>query len=127
VATNRRVYIYYGPREDNAVPIAWSPDGKFLASSSSRAVLVWETARWSQVYTSTGQRAEAVAWSPDSKHFATAGSLDPTVYVIDVTHPWHPYTFSGHTSGVESLAWSPDGKRIASGGRDHTVQVWEPR
>ncbi len=129
VATNRRAYIYSGPTKDNAVAIAWSPNGKYLAFGSAGEVRIWETAAWSPVYTWTwsGQRVEAVAWSSDSKHFASAGSLDPTVYVIDVTNPWHPYTFSGHTIGVESLAWSPDGKRIASGGRDHTVQVWEPR
>jgi WD40 repeat protein len=129
VATNRRAYIYYAPGKDNPVAIAWSPDGKYLAFGGAGGVRIWETAAWSPVYTFSwsGQKVEAVAWSPDSKHFATAGSLDPTVYVIDVTNPWHPYTFSGHSSGVESLAWSPDGKRIASGGRDHTVQVWEPR
>jgi len=129
VATNRRAYIYYAPGKDNPVAIAWSPNGKYLAFGGAGGVRIWETAAWSPVYTFSwsGQRVEAVAWSPDSKHFATAGSLDPTVYVIDVTNPWHPYTFSGHSSGVESLAWSPDGKHIASGGRDHTVQVWQPR
>ncbi len=129
VATNRRAYIYYAPGKDTTVAIAWSPDGKYLAFGGAGGVRIWETAAWSPVYTFSwsGQRVEAVAWSPDSKHFATAGSLDPTVYVIDVTNPWHAYTFSGHTIGVESLTWSPDGKRIASGGIDHTVQVWEPR
>ncbi len=130
VATNpgNRVYIYYGPTNDNAITIAWSPDGRYLAFGNAGEVRIWETAQWSPVYTETwsGQRVEAVAWSPDSKHFASAGSLDPTVYVIDVKNPWHAYTFSGHASGVESLAWSPDGKSIASGGLDHTIQVWEP-
>jgi hypothetical protein len=129
VATNRHAYVYNGSRKDNATATAWSPDGKYLAFGISGTVQVWETARWSLVYTFSwsGQRVEAVAWSLDSKHFASAGSPDPTIYVIDVTNPWRAYTFRGHTIGVESLAWSPDGKRIASGGMDQTVQVWEPR
>ncbi len=129
VASNRRVYIYYGPRKDNATAIAWSHNGKYLAFGSAGEVQVWETALWSLVYTFAGpvQMVNAVAWSVDSKRIASAGSLDPTVQVWDAMDGGHVYIYGGHTIGVESLAWSPDGKRIASGGIDHTVQVWEPR
>ncbi len=129
VATNRRAYIYYGPRKDNAVATAWSPNGKYLAFGSAGEVQVWETARWSSVYTFAGpvQMVNAVAWSPDSKHIASAGSLDPTVQVWSATGGGHVYIYGGHTIGVESLAWSPDGKHIASGGIDHTVQVWKAK
>jgi len=130
VATNRSAYFDdYVPTNDNTVAVAWSPNGKYLAYSTSVEVQIWETAAWSHVYTSSwpNQIGNAVAWSPDSKRIALAGSLDPTVGVWDVTYGGHVYIYGGHTIGVESLAWSPDGKRIASGGRDHTVQVWEPR
>jgi WD40 repeat protein len=129
VASNRRVYIYYGPGKDNATALAWSPDGKYLAFGSAGEVQVWEMARWSHVYTFAwpAQVVNAVTWSPDSKRIASAGSFDPTVQVWDATDGGHVYIYGGHRIGVESLAWSPDGKRIASGGIDHTVQVWEPR
>ena len=129
VATNRRAYFYDAPRKDNAVAIAWSPDGKNLAFGSAGEVLVWETAQWSDRNAIGGnlQMVNAVAWSPDSKRIASAGSLDPRVQVWDVTDGEYFYIYSGQSSGVESLAWSPDGTRIASGGLDHTVQVWEPK
>src|SRR6266702_1222259 len=107
--------------------VAWSPDGKYLAFCIAGTVQVWETARWSHVYTFAwaAQMVNTVAWSPDSKRIASGG-LDHTVQVWNATGGGHVYTYSGHTIGVESLAWSPDGKRIASGGLDHTVQVWIP-
>jgi len=129
VATNRRVYVYYGPRKDNATATALSPDGKYLAFGSAGTVQVWETAPWSHVYTFAwpSHMVNAVAWSPDSKRIASAGSLDPTVQVWDATDGGHVYIYGGHRTGVQSLAWSPNGKHIASGGIDHTVQVWGPR
>ena len=130
VAMKRRVYIYGGPLNSNAKALAWSPDGTYLAFGGAGTVQVWETARWSHVYTFAwpAQIVNAVAWSPDSKRIASAGTPDPTVQVWDATDGGHVSTYTGHTAGVWSLAWSPDGKRIASGGdRDHTVQVWEPR
>jgi len=128
VASNRRVYIYYGPSKGNSTAIAWSPDGTYLAFGSAGTVQVWETASWSHVYTFAwpAQAVNAVAWSPDSKRLASAGVFDPTVQVWDATDGGHVDIYGGHRIGVESLAWSPDGKRIASGGIDHTVQVWEP-
>jgi serine/threonine protein kinase len=141
VATNRRAYIFYGPRKDNADGVAWSPDGKYLISAiawspdgtylafgSAGAVVVRETAQWSSSYAISGpvQMVNTVAWSPDSKRIASAGYLDPRVQVWDATDGEHVYIYGGHSIGVRSLAWSPDGKRIASGGIDQTVQVWEP-
>ncbi|MFN9546546.1 MAG: hypothetical protein ACK6AD_05685 [Cyanobacteriota bacterium] len=32
----------------------------------------------------------------------------------------------GHSATVEAIAWSPDGRHLASGGRDQTIQIWEP-
>jgi eukaryotic-like serine/threonine-protein kinase len=141
VATNRRAYIFSGPRKDNADGVAWSPDGKYLISAiswspdgtylafgSAGAVVVRETAQWSSSYAISGpvQMVNTVAWSPDSKRIASAGYLDPRVQVWDATDGEHVYIYGGHSIGVRSLAWSPDGKRIASGGIDQTVQVWEP-
>jgi len=34
--------------------------------------------------------------------------------------------YSGHSDNVFALAWAPDGATIASGGRDTTVQIWNP-
>jgi len=106
--------------------VAWSPDGKRIASASSdRTVQVWDATSGANLYTYTGHADSvyAVAWSPDSGRIASA-SFDKTVQVWDA-QGGNPYTYSRHSSWVWSVAWSPDGGRIASASGDRTVQVWD--
>jgi WD40 repeat protein len=35
-------------------------------------------------------------------------------------------TYQGHSDNIFAVAWSPDGYYVASGGRDRTIQIWEP-
>jgi WD40 repeat protein len=106
--------------------VAWSPDGKRIASGDSdTTVQVWDAATGSSTFTYHGHSGpvNAVAWSPDGKRIASASFTE--VQVWDATTGGHVFTYRGHTSEVHTVAWSPDGKRIASGGTDNTVQVWQ--
>src|SRR5260221_890611 len=120
------LYTYRG--HSNLVNmVAWSPDGKHIASSSlDGTVQVWDAANGGQGYTYRGHSSgvTGAAWSPDGKHIASS-SLDGTVQVWDAADGGQVYTYRGHTSGVTGAAWSPDGKRIASSTLDCTVQVWD--
>ncbi len=107
--------------------VAWSSDGKRIASGSyDRTVQVWNAANGGHTFTYRGHfgPANAVAWSPDGKRIASASS-DKTVQVWDAVDGSHVFTYRGHSDVVLAVAWSPDGKRIASGGVDKTVQVWD--
>jgi WD40 repeat protein len=68
-----------------AVSVAWSPDGRRLASASlDRAVKVWDAELGLELLTLRGFPSEvrAVAWSPDGRRLA-AGGRDGTVRVWD--------------------------------------------
>jgi len=120
------LYTYRG-HSDVVWSVAWSPDGKRIASGSGdNTAQVWDAADGGNVYTYRGHSVyvEAVAWSPDGKRIASAGG-DNTVQVWDVADGGHVYTYRGHSDVVWSVAWSPDGKRIASGSGDNTAQVWD--
>src|SRR5260221_81451 len=125
------LYTYRGHSAD-VMGVAWSPDGKRLASASNDGtVQVWDAADGGHVYTYRGHadHVNAVPWSPDGKRLAS-GSDDDTVQVWDAADGGHVYTYRGHADAVWGVAWSPDGTRIVSGsgnidnGRgDTTAQV----
>jgi Tol biopolymer transport system component len=120
------LYTYHG-HTSIVTGLAWSPDGKRIASASQdETVQVWDAATGDNVLTYRGHTSivTAVAWSPDGGHIASA-SQDGAVQLWNATTGAYMFTYRGHMGTVTALAWSPDGTRIASSSWDKTVQVWD--
>ncbi len=120
------LFIYH-KHTDAVKSVAWSPDGKRIASGSyDGTVQIWNATDGSQTFTYTGQSVgvTSVAWSPDGQRIAS-GNADGTVQVWNATDGGQAFTYIGPSNKVTSVAWSPDGQRIASGNDNYTVQVWQ--
>ncbi|HEY7126564.1 MAG TPA: protein kinase [Ktedonobacterales bacterium] len=108
--------------------LAWSPDGKLIASASDDTfVQVFEATTGTRrlIYRGHAEEVATVSWSPNGRLIASAGQ-DRTVQVWDAASGGTPVlTYPGHTDRVNSVAWSSDGHLLASGSDDKSVQVWQ--
>ncbi len=119
-------YSYHG-HTDVVESVAWSPDGKRLASASNdRTVQVWDASNDQKLLTYHGHLdvVNSVMWSPDGKRLASA-SNDQTVQIWDASSGRTLLTYSGQRGNMNNVVWSPDGKRLASANDEGTVHVRE--
>ncbi len=109
------------------VSLAWSPDGKNLASANAAEdVQIWDAASGRSLRTLQGHQSYVfrVAWSPDAMRL-------PTAIEDKRVRKWHPAsgqlirTLQGHSDAVHGVAWSPDGKTLASASYDKTIRLWD--
>ncbi len=111
--------------------LAYSPDGKFLASGSFQEVVLWDaqTGVLRQRLTGFADRVVALAFSHNGKLLATGGGVptgDGEVKVFDVgTGKLVVEIKNGHSDTVFGVAFSPDDKILATGAADKFVKTWE--
>ena len=108
--------------------IAFSPDGKMIASGSSEgAIILWDVQTQQaidQPLIGHTDLIPALAFSSDSKILAS-GSWDKTIILWDVgTHQPIGQPLIGHTGRVTAIAFRQGDKTIASGSEDGTVILW---
>jgi WD40 repeat protein len=111
-------------------PVAFSPDGRRLASSGSyrewAIVKIWDTAAGQELLALRGHEDPVwdVAFAPDGCTVASA-SADRTIKLWDLTSGAEQATLRGHTDQVDAVAFSPDGQFLASASHDRTVRLWD--
>ena len=111
------------------ISIAYSPDGKTLASGlSGGQIKLWDARSGALLRTLDGHANEvrSVAFAPDGKTLAS-GSDDKTIKLWDARSGKLVRTLEGHTDRVYSVAFAPDGNMLASGSWDSTIKLWDAR
>jgi hypothetical protein len=121
--------VLVNTHDDVIHDLAFSPDGKVLASCSyDRTIKLWDvsTAKGKELHVlkDHSDAVHSLAFSPDGKLLASAAA-DRAVKVWDVATGVRLYTLGESTDWVYAVAWSPDGKHLSAGGVDRSIRVWE--
>lgn len=107
---------------------AWSPDGKYVLSTSpdARTLAVWETTSGRRVLELAGHTEVIVgcAWSPDGERLVSA-SFDGTLRVWGAVSGECLLILKGHKFMVAGCSWKPDGQQILSAAYDRTLKIWD--
>ena len=134
--------------QDNVIDVAWSPDGKYIATAS-RILSIWESSTGRQLdffYLDAFSYIMRVAWSSDGKRLITGQSNGAlSIWAVsssggtsvkiggaallsggpaDVPLPVL-LSCQGHSGMVNAVGWAPDGRYAVSAGADATIQVWD--
>lgn len=120
---SRRTTGTYPVHRDCGRAVAFSPDGKIVATGAEDIILWNATTQELILRWEHSSFVWGLAWSPDGRHLVSTYG-DGSILVWDVKGRERLANLNEHSLPVNAVAFSPDGQRIASGSGDRSVIIW---
>ena len=109
---------------DEVRSVAFSPDGKVLASSvRAGTVKLWDTKTGANIAILEGAGGPVV-FSSDGKMLASCGNVQE-IKLWDLETQTTIMTLRGKAGAIFDLTFSPDGTTLVSGNGDRTIKFWD--
>ncbi len=115
------------PQEQASRALAFSPDGRTLATTAGWSVKLWDVATHAERATLTAHRQMvwSLAFSPDGRLLAS-GAGDGVVQFWDTGSGQPRAAFDWKLGTVRALAFAPDGMTAAAGGDgENALVLWD--
>jgi WD40 repeat protein len=118
---------------DRVVSVAFSPNGKLLASGSEdakKAVIIWDIESHRVLHILVGHPefgviVGTVAFSPDGQLLASGCTENGKIAIWAVRQGELVRVLPGHGAYVRCAKFSPNGQLIASAGANGCIRLWE--
>lgn len=134
--TNRLVATFPGPEKLIVESIAFSPDGKEVASGYSNGTIkLWNVQDRKEIWELRGYTSEvsSVAVSSDG-HWIASGNEDSSVRVWDTVSGLMKWKLKSENRDTRALIFSPDNRSLVTAGgdpsdkvEDRPIEVWDIR
>ncbi|MXV78145.1 WD40 repeat domain-containing protein [Candidatus Poribacteria bacterium] len=124
---------------EDVIPMAFSSDGKILASRGQHNIQLWDvkadTANMASKRSTLKQVMHLISFIQDRaplRYQRQLANFARTVQNKNIRSEQYRATLKGHTGHVETVSFSPDGKTLAIGGNwnnttqkyDTTIRLW---
>jgi WD40 repeat protein len=117
----------YGGFSDFMCDLAFSPDGRTLATAGTDRITLWEAATGKvrgHLEAKMGQ-VKNLAFTPDGRTLVAGGEGSGKVFSWDVATGAERQQIDPRVGILRSMALSPDGKTVAIGGLYSTIRLFD--
>jgi WD40 repeat protein/serine/threonine protein kinase len=111
------------PHQDHAWTVAYSPDGRWVATGADDIILWEAAARRKLLRLEQTSTVRGLAFSPDSRWLVSSHD-DGSTLIWDALEHDKVGNLQGHSKSVNAVALSRSGAWLASGSDDRSVIVW---